>query len=552
MKLVQTFWIDSGKNPLESPFGWCSARYHLMSWALSSLQLDKFYTEVELITDSRGKELLIDKLKLPYKNVRVELDDLAFDCSPQLWVMKKIYSYTLHDEPFLNIDGDVYIFKPFPTAVLSGDLIAQNIEQDFDYYKELVKLVNDSFDFVPIPIKRQIESLIPIQASNAGILGGNDYRFFSAYYRFVLDFVKENKEKINQLTPSQMVNFNAVVEQYIFHCLSSDRNVEVNYLLDTVYDPSFFEAFANFHYLPDDIAFMHALGDYKKNGWVCDQLANRLRIEYPEYYYRILRLFESQGSDFVESDNSGLPEKSHTEEASLKDKYLTKSEGERFYRTEQIIMSICEKATISVDRSEFTIFQYKKFLDKELTDPNLISCLDDVFGFEKEKERLIQSLPSDEIIWENEAKCIDGSNRVFEGSNFLECAELSLSSFCMTIESEWDWAQNHVLFTRVKWNNFENNLSLQPHYYQTLLLFDKHHGEIIEYLLGPIEAYLLSILTKEEFISITEVIASLNSFFENIKEEEILIYLEEAIRFLGYSGVLVLRLKDGKPGKNKK
>ena len=85
-----------------------------MSWALSCLQLNKFYNNVELITDSRGKELLIDKLKLPYKNVRIELDNLNFDCSPQLWVTNKIYSYTLHNEPFLNVDGDVYIFQPFP------------------------------------------------------------------------------------------------------------------------------------------------------------------------------------------------------------------------------------------------------------------------------------------------------------------------------------------------------------------------------------------------------------------------------------------------------
>jgi hypothetical protein len=364
MKLVQTFWIDSGKNPLESPFGWCSAKYHLISWALSSLQLTKFYTEVELITDSRGKELLIDKLKLPYKNVRVELDDLEFDCSPQLWVMKKIYSYTLHDEPFLNVDGDVFIFKPFPTAVLSGNLIAQNIEQDFDYYKELVNLVNDSFDFVPFPIKRQLESLIPIQASNAGILGGNDFRFFSAYYRFVLDFVKENKDKINQLTPSQMVNFNAVVEQYIFHCLSSDRNVEVNYLLDTVYDPSFFEAFANFHYLPNDISFMHALGDYKKNGWVCDQLEHRLRMDYPEDYDRIINLLEPTAKGLIGNKAVEEFEDTVNKGSSFRAKYLAKPEEELFYRTHQIMSFICENEQIPFDKSGLTAFQCKELLDK--------------------------------------------------------------------------------------------------------------------------------------------------------------------------------------------
>jgi hypothetical protein len=116
----------------------------------------------------------------------------------------------------------------------------------------------------------------------------------------------------------------------------------------------------------------------------------------------------------------------------------------------------------------------------------------------------------------------------------------------MAIESEWDWVQNHVLFTCIKGNSFENNLLLQPHYYQTLLLFDKHHGEIIEYLLGPIEAYLLSLLSKDDFLPISQVFKEMNSFFENIGEQQILVYLEEAIRFLGYSGVLVLRLSEKK------
>jgi hypothetical protein len=333
MKYVHTFWIDKGKDPLDASFGWCSARYHLMSWALSCLQLHRFCDNVELITDTKGKELLIDQLKLPYKKVRIELDDLDLVEIPGLWVMKKIYSYALHEEPFLNVDGDVYIFEPFPDNLLSGQLIAQNIEQDFDYYKELVGLVGNTFPFVPKPIKKQITEGLEIQASNAGILGGNDYGFFKDYYQVVEKFISENHEQITGLSPSQMVNFNAVVEQYIFYCLSNHKRLEVNYLLDTVYDPSFFESFANFHHLPFKIPFMHALGDYKENGWVCDQLANRLRMDYPEYYYRIIEFFESQaGDDKVYGAHEGSSN-SQQFVSSFSMKYSSKSEDEKFRRT---------------------------------------------------------------------------------------------------------------------------------------------------------------------------------------------------------------------------
>jgi hypothetical protein len=540
MKIVQTFWIDAGNNGLEASFGWCSAKYHLMSWTLSALQLNKFYSNVELITDTKGKELLIDQLKLPYQNVRVELDDLNFECSPQLWVTKKIYSYTLHDEPFLNVDGDVYIFNSFPNELLSGDLIAQNIEQDFDYYKELVGLVNQTFDYVPMPLKMQVEKSIPIQASNAGILGGKDHRFFKEYFQIVHNFVLKNKEKINLLTPSQLVNFNAVVEQYIFHCLSNDSNVAVKYLFDTVYDPSFFEGFCNFHYLPNKTPFIHALGDYKRNGWVCDQLANRLRMDYPEYYYDIINLIESTKKHIPETEF----EESYSSGSSFSFNYLAKSEEKLFSRTKQIIHLICDREQISLDLSKYTIHQLKQYLSEELNNSSSSALLNDVFEFEKEKLRLAQSFPSDDFVLKNEAKANDNANHVFKRNNFQEKMELRLSPFCMIIESEWDWALNPTLFTRVKINNIEINFDQRPHYYQTLLLLDRHHGEVIEYLLGPVETYLMSLLSKEVNRSYQQLADQVILFFQNVEPIQVLTLLEESIRFLSYSGMIFVELND--------
>jgi hypothetical protein len=538
MKFVQTFWIDAGKNGLEAPFGWCSAKYHLMSWALSCLQLNKFHSNVELITDTKGKELLIDQLKLPYKNVRIELDNLDFDADPRLWVMKKMYSYTLHDEPFLNVDGDVYIFKSFPKTLLSGDLIAQNIEQDYDYYKELVNLVDNNFEYIPSVMKTLNISSEPIKGCNAGILGGNNFQFFSGYYDLVQRLVTENKNEINKLTATQMVNFNAIVEQYIFYCLSNDREIKVNYLFDTVYDPAF-EGFANFHYLPNNTPFIHALGDYKKNGWVCDQLANRLRIDYPEYYDRIMKLFEDQANSSSAVDSIGLGSKY----SNFTRMFLEKSDEEKFYRTKQIIASICDQEQLELDPRKLTIVQSLAYLKQNMSNSNLIALLTDVFEFEKEKFRIIQSLPSDDLIWENGVEAIDRANHVFQSENYLENMELRLSPFCMTVESEWDWACNLTLFTRVKMNNIQNNFHQLPHYYQTLLLLDRHHGEVIEYLLGPIEAYLVSLLSRDANTSYAEVAVQVMEFFQNIEATQVPVLLEEAIRFLSFSGVIYLSEK---------
>lgn len=541
MKIVQTFWIDEGKDPLKDSFGWCSAPYHLMSWALSCLQLHQFYDNIELITDIKGKELLIDQLKLPYKNVRVELDELGLLPFHGLWVMKKIYSYTLHDEPFLNVDGDVYVYAPLPNELLSGQLIAQNIEQDFDYYKELVGLVGETFPSVPRTIKEQIRRGMEIQASNAGIFGGNNYAFFKDYFQVVEQFVAGNQDQIKSLSPSQLVNFNAVVEQYIFHCLSGDQGIEVNYLLDTVYDPSFFESFANFHHLPNDIAYMHALGDYKKNGWVCDQLAHRLRLDYPEYFARVMGLFEKDGIESFEKtvpDASwGLPRTSQR----FTSNYRSKPESEQFYRTNQVLSAICEKEGISLDRDKFNISDLKEDLGRKLTDELTLRVLDDVYEFEQEKLRLIELLHKGSSELEAGFPPIQSANQVLKNKRWQEMAELKLAPNCKSILSEWDWSQNSVLFTRVKINPIENNLLLPPHFYQTILLWDRQHQEVIEYLLGPIGSYLLSVLKEEDYTLMSELVDKVATFFELVDEKKVQEMLEEEIRFLAYSGVISLR-----------
>jgi hypothetical protein len=384
---------------------------------------------------------------------------------------------------------------------------------------------------------------MPIQASNAGILGGNDHHFFSDYYQFVQRFVSENKDKINQLTTAQLVNFNAVVEQYFFHCLSSNLNVAVAYLFDTVYDPSFFEGFCNFHYLPDNTAYIHALGDYKKNGWVCDQLANRLRLDYPEYYNRIKDLFESRTKDLIGHDTTDESKALTSEVSNFSMAYLAKSETEKFYRTEQILSAICEKESFAWDRGKLTISGFKDFLEKKMIDTNSVALLNDVYEFEKEKLRLIELLPLDEFAWEEVFSAIESANQVFKDASLKELGELKLAPHWKTIISEWDWVQNSVLFTRVKMNPIENNLLLPPHYYQTLLFWDKHHIEVIEYLLGPLGTYLLSILSQENYISMAEVLEMMNAFFEVASETQLYGLLEEEIRFLAYSGVIVLRGK---------
>lgn len=114
MKIIQTFWTGHSKigdNPFDLKAGWLSCEYHWMSWALSCLQLKKFYSNIELITDSIGKKILIDTFNLPYSSVSTALENSLDKYPAELWSLAKIFSYSIQKEQFIHVDGDVFLWQ---------------------------------------------------------------------------------------------------------------------------------------------------------------------------------------------------------------------------------------------------------------------------------------------------------------------------------------------------------------------------------------------------------------------------------------------------------
>ena len=181
MYFIQTLYIDKNKDPFRDPFGWSAPEYHLMGWALSCLQLHNLYGNITLYANSQGANLLIDTLQLPYTEAFLTHDNLKM-IHPDLWTLVKIYTHSLQEQPFLHIDGDIFLFSPFDSKLLEGELIAQNIETATEnHYTRSQKELMREFVFFPLCIQKDFESGLPVQACNTGIVGGNNLSFFRDY-----------------------------------------------------------------------------------------------------------------------------------------------------------------------------------------------------------------------------------------------------------------------------------------------------------------------------------------------------------------------------------
>lgn len=288
MRIIQSAWACNQSNILTSNSGWLSPEYNLMSWTLSCLQLKQFYPEVVLYCDQVYAEMLIDNLQLPYSDVVCNLDDLN-KYHPQLWALPKIYTYSQQEKPFLHVDGDVFIWKEFSDQLLKGDLIAQNIEAATDYYQKIMTSLELGLSYFPNEIVDERKSKKPILAYNAGILGGNDISFFKEYTSKAFEFVDKNRLHLSKINIS---SFNIFFEQYLFYCLVNKQNKKVNVLIPETIGDNQYKGFGDFTKVPYEKHYLHLLGNYKKNDYFCKQMADRLRQDYPEYYYRIIELYK--------------------------------------------------------------------------------------------------------------------------------------------------------------------------------------------------------------------------------------------------------------------
>ncbi|QSB26058.1 DUF6734 family protein [Flavobacterium sp. CLA17] len=289
MRIIQSAWACNKSDLLRNNSGWLSPEYNLISWTLSCLQLKQYYPELVLYCDSTYAKLFIDTLELPYSDVVCNLDILN-KYHPQLWALPKIYSYAQQEKPFLHVDGDVFIWKKFEDRLLSSELITQNKEAATDYYEKIMISLEASLNYFPDEIQKERKSQKPILAYNAGIFGGSDISFFQEYASKAFEFVNKNVLNLPKINIS---SFNIFFEQYLFYCLTKKYNKKVNVLLSETIGDNQYKGFGDFARVPYEKQYLHLLGNYKRNEFVCKQMAPRLRQDYPEYYYRIIDLFKT-------------------------------------------------------------------------------------------------------------------------------------------------------------------------------------------------------------------------------------------------------------------
>jgi hypothetical protein len=474
MNFIQTLQIGAGKDPFRDSFGWIAPEYHLMSWALSCLQLYKLYGNVTLYANSEAAYLLTETLNLPYTQVCVTHDELNW-IHPDLWALPKIYTYSLQEQPFLHIDGDVYIFNLLGSNLLERELIAQNIEVATDYYTSAQKELMRYFTYFPPCVKEDFESGIPIQAVNAGILGGNNVSFFREYASIAFEYIHKNAECLKY---SDVNRFNVFFEQHLFFALAREKGISVNVLFEDIVDDNGYTHLGDFHDVPFNRSYLHLLGDFKRDESTCIQMAAKLRELYPDYYERIVAMFHNK--------NIKLSPCGFNNENILLTKELDEQNNTHLQLLKFVAVHYFQEIEEKLFQDDFELF-YKK----------LMSVLENKFKYDLHKRDLIAQYWSRDLF----AETSDILNK-----SLIRCRETEI------IESSFNWAGlfNKCYLTSAK---YYLELQINKGQFYNLVVYETSDNGFSLYDIDQLDYIILQLLYEP--MSINELLIRMQAYFED-------------------------------------
>lgn len=490
LSFIQTLYISKSGNPYKECFGWAAPEYHLMSWALSCLQLQSIYGEVHLYCNSPAAYLLCEKLGLPYSQVKITHDTLQLP-DDRLWALPKIFTYSLQDKPFLHLDGDVFLFKELPSNLLSKELIAQNIESATDYYLQTQKELETSFTYFPDCVITDFKSNTPIRAVNAGILGGSNICFIKEYATLAFKYVNRN---INHLDSINVDRFNVFFEQHLFYSLAQKGKLDIGVLITGTINDNQYLYLGNFHETPCNRSYLHLLGHYKKDELTCRMMASKLRELHPEYYYKIIKLLKDKTRLSISFLYNEINYSSETLYKEFADKAVKNFNSHSRYRfTNKHTTKETKSSIHAALHSLVNDIKDNEYLFKQNAEADLKVFFNSISSIKNE----YQKIPK-EYIYGRDLDSVTWYCRLFGNKTHTMAKEIEKCKGVNIIQSEFNWS-----------GLYNKNIRVAVRYYDDLQIL---RGEFYNLVLPEIygDGYSLYDIDEMEYLILTHLQSQMN------------------------------------------
>lgn len=234
--------------------------------------LKQHYKEVYFYTDYKGEEMFGD---LNWTKVDTSLEILPKRYY-EVWSLGKMLTYQFackNGAPFIHMDYDIFISRPFDKKIIESEVVVENQEMVYGYG------YNRNYFYKKCTNRCFAQNLKSDFAYTTGLLGGNNLDFInkyasSAYYIATCKenedfFLKPNKDHLKENPEWKHFAKASLIEQYYLYICCKYFNIEPTVFWRAMH-PELFERDAFFYYSPADLnlfnigGIIHFLGSYKR------------------------------------------------------------------------------------------------------------------------------------------------------------------------------------------------------------------------------------------------------------------------------------------------
>lgn len=272
-RAIYSLWTKPMKG---EHVGFNSEQALMESFALSLHYSKKWFKEVHLITDLKGKKL-VEKWGLEFDHINTDLETELKDVNQANWALGKIYACKIQDKPFIHIDNDVFLFKPLPETFLSREAGFQNLELH-TYHTFYGKIIScDKKNYKTPPKWYKFPTNKTGQSFNCGIILFNRLDILEEWWQEALKYAHYYDE-LGGYGKNALELSSLIFEQHFIASICNQRDFNVGFLTDYHTNPELDINFIDSK-LAKELGYTHLISSSKRETKTEEMVRERLLLE---------------------------------------------------------------------------------------------------------------------------------------------------------------------------------------------------------------------------------------------------------------------------------
>jgi len=154
--------------------------------AVSNFLAQKCGYKTTLFVDKKSY-IFFEKIK--YDSLIILEEEITENFPSQIWSLGKLLAMSKMKEPFIHIDFDILILKPFEKSLIKKEFLCLHAEKWLIFNTKIV-----------IDIYKKLNMNIPNPISlNCAVVGGNTYKIISEIATILINYALENKNILKNI-----------------------------------------------------------------------------------------------------------------------------------------------------------------------------------------------------------------------------------------------------------------------------------------------------------------------------------------------------------------